>query len=84
MRPMDRSRFHDLLDHSERDPLTGWSSRQAFDIALVFCVVLPGLRHSRKATDFPAWQGANRSSAPRHREDVQRGHGRKEAVLCAA
>jgi hypothetical protein len=45
--------------------------------------VLQAVMHSRKPMDLPAWQGANRSNAPWRCEDLQRGHGGKDAVLCA-
>ena len=45
-------------------------------------VVLHAMRHLRKPMDLPQWQGANRSNAPRHCEDLQRGHRVEGALSC--
>jgi len=36
-----------------------------------------------KSMRFGSWQGANRSDAEWHREDLQRRHGPKGAISCA-
>ncbi|MDP3085647.1 MAG: LysR family transcriptional regulator [Rubrivivax sp.] len=46
-------------------------------------VVLHAVRHLRKPMDLVLWLGANRSDTPWYREDLQRRHGAKDAVLCA-
>ena len=45
-------------------------------------VVLHAERDLRKPMDLRLWLGENHSDARRHREDFQRRHGRKDAVLC--
>jgi hypothetical protein len=47
-------------------------------------VVLHAGRDLRKPMDLRPWLGANRSDARWHREDLQRRHGGKDAVLCRA
>jgi hypothetical protein len=44
-------------------------------------VVLHAMRDSRKPMDLRLWLGASRSDARRHREDLQRRHGHKDAVF---
>ncbi len=46
-------------------------------------VVLHTVRHLRKPMDLGLWPGANRSDTEWYREDLQRRHGAKDAVLCA-
>ncbi len=46
-------------------------------------VVLHAVRHLRKPMDLGLWLGANRRDTEWYREDLQRRHGAKDAVLCA-
>jgi hypothetical protein len=44
-------------------------------------VVLHAVRDLRKPMDLRLWLGASRNDAQRHREDLQRRHGRKDAAF---
>ena len=46
-------------------------------------VVLHAVRHLIKPMDLGLWLGANHSDTQWYREDLQRRHGVKDAVLCA-